>query len=234
MNQTPALMNNHGPRTENRNRGWIGITILVVCTAAVVGWYVVQKWEPIVSVSKPAVEDSKTTTGAEVGSAEASPANGSEPRATHQTNDASEKSPAAAVAPRATAAITPRNTSRDQPIPTGSPVSLLDFEDAVDEEILPDHLPPETPGNLPRLIEPAAAPEAAKIQPVSLQEAGGKMTLSLLMYDDNKAERMVYINGRKYGEGDYIDGIYLLENITENGVIISHQGERIRLQPKPK
>jgi hypothetical protein len=227
-------MTDHAPRNDNRNRLWIGFTILVVCAAVIFGWWFVQKREPLVPVSKPAFEDSKTTTVVEAGSAKASPANGSKPRTTHRTDAASEKSPAAAIAPRATAAITPRDTSRDQPIPTRPPVSLPDDEEVVDEEVLPDHPLLEMWGNLPRPIKPAAAPEAAKIQSVSLQEAISKMTLSLLMYSDNKAESMVYINGKKYGEGDYIDGIYLLESITGDGAIISHQGEHTLLQPKPK
>lgn len=102
------------------------------------------------------------------------------------------------------------------------------------EEVLPDHPFLEMPGNLPQPIKPAAAPEVAKIKPVPLQEAISQMTLSLLMYSDNKAERMVYINGNKYGEGDFIDGIYRLESITGDGAIISHQGKRTLLQPKPK
>lgn len=227
-------MTDHAPLNENRNRIWIGFTILAMCGAVVVGWHFVQKRESIVPVSKPAVEDIKTTTGAEAGSAKASRANGLELRATHRTDAASEKHPAAAIAPRATAAITPRDTLRDQPMPTRPQISLPNDEEVVDEEVLPDHPLLEMPGNLPRPFMSAAAPEVAKIQPASLQEAISKMTLSLLMYSDNKAERMVYINGKKYGEGDYIDGIYLLESITGDGAIISHQGGRTLLQPKQK
>jgi hypothetical protein len=227
-------MTDHAPRNNNRNRLWIGFTILVVCAAVVIGWRFVQTRDPIVTVTKPVVEDSKTTTGDEARSVEASPANSSEPRAIPRTDAAAEKSPAAAIAPRATAVITPRDTSRDQPILTTSQVSLPDDEEAVDEEVLPDHPLIDMPGNWPQPIKAAVAPDVAKIQPVSFTEAISKMTLSLLIYNDNKAERMVYINGKKYAEGDYIEGIYLLESITGDGAIISHQGERTLLQPKPK
>jgi hypothetical protein len=226
-------MNSHASRNENRNRLWVGITTLVVCSAAVVGWYFLQKQESLVPASKSTVEDSKTTTGAETASGKASPSNGREPRATHGRDAASEKSPAAEIAPRAAAAITPRDTSPDQPMPTRSPASLPDYEEVIDEEVLPDHPLLEMPGNLPQPIKSATPPEMPKIRPMSFQEAISKMPLSLLMYSDNKAERMVYINGRKYVEGDYIEEIYLLESITGDGAIISHQGERTLLQPKP-
>jgi len=224
-------MTDHAPRDENRNRLWIGLTILVVVAAAVVGWHFVQKREPIVPVSKPAVEDSKATAGAEAGLVEASPANSSEPRATHSTDAASEKSPSATIAPKDAPAIAPWDTSRNQPVLIIPPP---DDEEVVDEEVLPDHPLINIPGNWPQPIKASAAPEVAKIEPASLQEAISQMTLSILMYIDNKAERIVYINGRKYEEGDYIEGIYLLESITGDGAIISHQGERTLLQPKPK
>jgi hypothetical protein len=227
-------MTDHAPRNENRNRLWIGFTILAMCAAVVIGWRFVQKHEPIVLMSKPVFEVSEDTTVAKAGSKEASYANGNEPRATHRTDAASEKSSTTAIEPRAKAPITPRDISRDQPIPTSPPVSLPDDEEVVDEEVLPDHPLLEMPGDLPRPIMPAAASAVAKIQPLSFQEAISKMTLSLLIYNDNKAERMVYINGKRYGEGDYIDGIYLLESITGDGAIISHHGERTLLQPKPK
>jgi hypothetical protein len=42
---------------------------------------------------------------------------------------------------------------------------------------------------------------------------------------------MVFINGRKYVEGEKIDGKYLLERITEDGATLAYQGQRLRLVP---
>ena len=69
---------------------------------------------------------------------------------------------------------------------------------------------------------------------VSLREALDKMTISVLMYDEAKSERRVYINGRKYVEGDYVEGRYLVESITLEGVVLSCQGERALLRSGPK
>ena len=65
---------------------------------------------------------------------------------------------------------------------------------------------------------------------MSLREAMAKMKITILIYDEAKSERMVFINNRKYVEGDYVNGLYLLESITANGVVLSYQGERAMLR----
>jgi len=60
------------------------------------------------------------------------------------------------------------------------------------------------------------------------------MNLSLLMYSDVREERMVYINGIRYKEGDYVEDVYLLESITEEGAILTHEGARALLPPRSK
>jgi len=60
------------------------------------------------------------------------------------------------------------------------------------------------------------------------------MNLSVLLYSDTPADRIVFINGRKYGEGDHIDGKYLIESITLEGAVLSYQGERAVLRPRQK
>jgi len=43
--------------------------------------------------------------------------------------------------------------------------------------------------------------------------------MSIMVYADEKAERMAFINGKKYGGGRHIDGHYLLESITPQGAV---------------
>ena len=57
------------------------------------------------------------------------------------------------------------------------------------------------------------------------------MTLSVLMYADSEAERFVFINGRKYLKGDYVDDRYLIENITAEGAVLTYEGEHATLRP---
>jgi general secretion pathway protein B len=65
----------------------------------------------------------------------------------------------------------------------------------------------------------------------ALGDAIGKMTLDVFVYADAEADRMVVINGRRYMKGQRVDGQYLVEDITPEGVILSFQGARALLQP---
>jgi general secretion pathway protein B len=83
-------------------------------------------------------------------------------------------------------------------------------------------------------VEKPAAGDAAQSKEMPLREAMAKMKISILLYDESKAERMVFINDRKYLEGDYVDGRYQVESITLDGVILSFQGERLLLRSAAK
>ena len=69
---------------------------------------------------------------------------------------------------------------------------------------------------------------------MSFHEAMATMNMTILMYAEAGSERMVFINDRKYTEGDYVDGRFLLESITPEGAVLSYEGERITLRPKSK
>ena len=56
------------------------------------------------------------------------------------------------------------------------------------------------------------------------------LRLQALIYADAPAERMVFINGRRYREGDSIDGRLRIEEIREDGVELSDQGRRFFLR----
>ena len=80
--------------------------------------------------------------------------------------------------------------------------------------------------------EPAPVPGEIQTKPLSLKEAMSKMTLNILVYDDSEAARRVVINGRRYAKGDYVDGHYLIEDITLEGAVLSYDGERAVLRPR--
>ena len=93
--------------------------------------------------------------------------------------------------------------------------------------------------------EPQPSAEASQVRmdavvspPVSsptnlptLRDAMTKMTLDVFVYADAEADRMVTINGRRYTKGQLVDGRYLVEEITPEGVLLSFQGERAILRP---
>ena len=81
---------------------------------------------------------------------------------------------------------------------------------------------------------PAPVPDAGSgraAQPAS-PPALGRLTLDVLVYSEIPAERLVFISGRKYVEGQALDGDAVVEQITPDGVMLQHQGKRIMLRPK--
>ncbi|HKQ64687.1 MAG TPA: general secretion pathway protein GspB [Methylomirabilota bacterium] len=91
--------------------------------------------------------------------------------------------------------------------------------------------PPPAPPTPPRSgtpsiqTSPAPAPSVAATSPEA-----GSLKLEALIYADAPAERMVFINGRRYREGDSIDGRLRVEEIREDGVELSDQGRRFSLR----
>jgi hypothetical protein len=57
------------------------------------------------------------------------------------------------------------------------------------------------------------------------------MTLSVHMYSERPEDRMVFINGRRYLEGELVERRYLLESITPEGAVLRLGGERETLRP---
>jgi Type II secretion system protein B len=76
---------------------------------------------------------------------------------------------------------------------------------------------------------PAATPPAAAAGPATAAERAG-LKLEALIYSDLPAQRMVFINGRRFAEGDVIDGRLRVEEIQEDGVELSDQGRRFTLR----
>ena len=76
---------------------------------------------------------------------------------------------------------------------------------------------------------PAATPPVAAAGPATPAERAG-LKLEALIYSDLPAQRMVFINGRRYTEGDVIDGKLRVEEIQEDGVELSDQGRRFTLR----
>ena len=99
---------------------------------------------------------------------------------------------------------------------------------------------PQTPPS-PATRPPAAvvqpAPSSAAVAPANpappapptpAERAGLK--LEALIYSDVPAQRMVFINGRRYVEGDTVEGRLRVEEIQEDGVALSDQGRRFTLR----
>jgi general secretion pathway protein B len=89
-----------------------------------------------------------------------------------------------------------------------------------------------------REAAPAAAPpgeeaghESGHFGREQLLKAVTALKLTMLLHSESAAERLALINGRKYLEGQKIDGTVLVEAITPKGVMLSYEGERYLLTP---
>ncbi|HSW40121.1 MAG TPA: general secretion pathway protein GspB [Acidobacteriota bacterium] len=96
----------------------------------------------------------------------------------------------------------------------------------------------ETLPDLKRAVfAPAPEPrpqETAPPGPATLRERMAGLTISVHLFSDNENERMVFINGRKYLEGDLIEGGCTVERITPEGAILRYDNERALLRPGPR
>jgi hypothetical protein len=57
-----------------------------------------------------------------------------------------------------------------------------------------------------------------------------KITLQVLSWAPEPKDRFVFLNGRRYAEGQLVDDKLRVEHITEDGVILSFQGERVTIR----
>ncbi len=63
-----------------------------------------------------------------------------------------------------------------------------------------------------------------------LRQAIEEMRISIHLYSETPEDRMIFINGRKYLEGDYINDLFLIESITPDGAVLRYEDERETLQ----
>lgn len=84
--------------------------------------------------------------------------------------------------------------------------------------------------NRPEAPPPVASPAPVQRTP-TLQEALSRLRLDVFVYTEIEADRMVIINGRRYVKGELVEGVYLLDDITPEGAVLRHGGERAVLYP---
>jgi Type II secretion system protein B len=72
-----------------------------------------------------------------------------------------------------------------------------------------------------RVADRAQAPPSSA--PV---DAPAAITLQVLVYSETPAQRMVFIGGRRYIEGDAIDSETILERINADGAVFRRRGQR--------
>jgi general secretion pathway protein B len=93
---------------------------------------------------------------------------------------------------------------------------------AVQATPVPEQVAPPAPLRTP-------APGAVPTTP--FRDVVKSMIVSVHLYSDDKDERMVFIDGRKYLEGDGMTADCVVESITPEGVMLRRGDERVTLRP---
>jgi hypothetical protein len=136
----------------------------------------------------------------------------------------SEPAPAVAPAPAITAmpappAPAPPATSPAQ-APPAAPAITAPAPATAPAAIAPPRQVPDQPAPSPARRE---SPVVRKAETASLK-------LEVLIYSDVPAERVAYINGQRYVEGQSVDGRAVIEQIARDGVVLSAGGKRYLLK----
>jgi general secretion pathway protein B len=244
IRQVPTLMAEHEAGTTRRKLTWAVLGVLAICAGTVIGLTIFLQRTPDTPAPSPTA--GSYGTGAQEPGMARTGATGSPamPAATTESPGA-RSAGSIPAAPGAIVPGVPRDFSAAKTLDSARLQQTTEWmaaaaqRDAADAGDVPS---PEMMGRQPsRMPVPGRATKAdapaavePKEKPASLKEALNEMTLSVLVYDESKADRMVFINGRKYAEGDYVEDMYFLESITLDGAVLTYQGERALLRPKAK
>ena len=160
------------------------------------------------------------------------PAAGSRAAATAPTVAAT--APAPAVTAPAPAAIAPAPAATAPPARAGAPaVSVPAVPGAsagagaapADKPLV--RVTPDARVTIAR-PDPKAAPADPKAGAPA--KADGRFKLEVLSYSEIPAQRLVFINGRRYREGEVMDSGVKVEEIREDSVILNEAGQRFTLR----
>ncbi|HEV8676167.1 MAG TPA: general secretion pathway protein GspB [Methylomirabilota bacterium] len=88
----------------------------------------------------------------------------------------------------------------------------------------------EAPAPAPAGPRVAGAPPARDSAVVRGPVEG--LTLDVLVYSETAAQRLVFINSKRYVEGDRVEGKFVVEAITVEGAVLRYEGQRLLLRPK--
>src|SRR5439155_25853809 len=101
---------------------------------------------------------------------------------------------------------------------------------------------PVPPGPAPAQARPtgpesSTAPSSAPEQPVAPEsgppregQAKPPIRIDILVWALNAKDRLVYVNGRKYVEGDTLENGAIIDQIVQDGVVVFHHDQRMLIR----
>jgi general secretion pathway protein B len=247
ISQVPTLATVHEVAARPRMRMWIASGILVTGLALVL-WLVIPRMykgiEPIQSgTAAPNLEEESAAAKIETSPLQVSPIAAPEdpelseeiPRDEMRTDAAPDHTQflrSRTLALSEMGKLTAGDRRPAQPArPATAPAPGISVPENFADDTADDLLSSTDTGNRTNSTQSSGKTQGSQ---VSLREAMAGMSISILSFSENKSERFVFINGRKYFEGDYVQDEYLLESITPDGAGLSHKGERAILRPDSK
>jgi hypothetical protein len=136
--------------------------------------------------------------------------------------------PATAAPVKATAEERPPAPVVEVRRPATDPAPAADTQRAPVETPARPQPTPATPSVITALRPPAAGAAPA---PTARGDLSSPMRLEVIVYSEERARRLAFINGRKYVEGDtLLDGARIQE-IQPDAVVIIEDGRRVVLRP---
>ncbi|HEY3098377.1 MAG TPA: general secretion pathway protein GspB [Methylomirabilota bacterium] len=143
--------------------------------------------------------------------------------------------------PRVTAGDAPRvpltaiESARDAARSTAASKRATAAKAPVIEKTLPRTPAPAAMSPAPAVVSPAPAPPIMAAlpptpAPATARSDTGKLKVEVIVYSEQRPLRWVFINGRKYVEGDTIEGARI-EEILSNAVVLVEDGRRVTLRP---
>ncbi len=142
------------------------------------------------------------------------------------------RSPAPAPTARHAAPRTPPPAARDRSAavtrPTAAPPSVAPVPAPSRVADAAPRMPPRAADTKPALAPTASSTAASTTtgETGADEAALDALKLQVLVYSDVPTQRMVFINGRKYVEGDQVEGRFALDRITPEGALVTYQGRQ--------
>lgn len=88
--------------------------------------------------------------------------------------------------------------------------------------VAPQSSPPPAAAAVPPPATPEIGPE--------LRDAMEKFKLEVLVWAADPRDRMVFLSGRKFVEGQSLDGKVVVERINDDSITLGYQGQRVRVK----
>src|SRR5207247_1850825 len=77
---------------------------------------------------------------------------------------------------------------------------------------------------------PPPQPQPGSDAGPELRDAMSKFKLEVLVWAADPRDRMVFLSGRKFVEGQSLDGKVVVERIDEDSIVLGYQGQRVRVK----